>query len=196
MDFPQSHSIVYDSSMDRVTRIIGDIESIEKEGRIVVAIDGKCGSGKTTLASRVAEHIDISIVHADDFTIPFEMKTPQRLSIPGGNLDSLRMLSDFFERLSEPVIQYHPFDYSIGRVSDRLETVDKRIVIVEGSYSLLPVFWPYYDRCYIIDEPLDVRLRRLEKRVGREKFQMFLDKWIPLEDLYWDTYRFDEIFYI
>ena len=182
--------------MDRIRRILDDIENIDKEGRIVIAIDGKCGSGKTTLASEIQKQLDVSIVHADDFTIPFEMKTPERLSSPGGNLHSERMLAEFFEKLDEKEIKYHPFDYSIGRISDRYETVDRDIVVVEGSYSLLPCFWPYYDKCYIIDEPLEVRLERILKRVGREKYQMYLDRWIPLENLYWDTYRFDDIFRI
>ena len=179
--------------MDRINRILDDISSISKDGRIVVAIDGKCGSGKTTLADDLSRHIDCSILHADDFTVPFEMKTPLRLSIPGGNLHHERLLSDVFEKLDEPIIKYHPFDYSIGRIADRFETVDRKILIVEGSYSLLPCFRAYYDRCYIIEEPLDVRLERLLKRVGKEKFQMFLDRWIPLEDKYWNAYEFDDI---
>ena len=182
--------------MDRIERILGDIGKTVKKGRIVIAIDGKCGSGKTTLASELQKHIDCSVVHADDFTVPFEMKTPERLSLPGGNLHSERMIEELFERLDQDVIEYHPFDYSIGRIADRLERVDRDIVIVEGSYSLLPCFWPYYDRCYIIDAPLDVRLERIRKRVGEERYRMFLERWIPLENLYWDTYRFDDIFRI
>ena len=182
--------------MDRIKRILSDIASISKDGRIVVAIDGKCGSGKTTLASVLSRHIDCSVLHADDFSVPFEMKTPDRLSIPGGNLHHERLISEVFEKLDEPVITYHPFDYSIGRISDRIETIDKDILIVEGSYSLLPCFRPYYDKCYIIDEPLEIRLKRLKKRVGEERFQMFIDRWIPLEEQYWNTYRFDDIFRI
>ena len=35
--------------------------------RIIVAIDGRCGSGKTTLAAWLMEQFDGSLFHMDDF---------------------------------------------------------------------------------------------------------------------------------
>jgi uridine kinase len=43
------------------------IDRLLQQDRVIVAIDGKCTSGKTTLASRLAEIYDCNVFHMDDF---------------------------------------------------------------------------------------------------------------------------------
>ena len=40
---------------------------LEQKAFVIVAIDGKCTSGKTTLASKLAEIYDCNVFHMDDF---------------------------------------------------------------------------------------------------------------------------------
>ena len=58
----------------------------EKGGRAVIAIDGMAASGKSTLAARLAEELDGCVIHMDDFFLPPELRTQERLSSPGGNV--------------------------------------------------------------------------------------------------------------
>ncbi|MEK3909347.1 P-loop NTPase fold protein [Oceanobacillus sp. FSL W7-1309] len=51
-----------------------------------IAIDGRCGSGKTSLAEMLKQEFDMNVFHMDDFFLPFEMKTKERLSESGGNV--------------------------------------------------------------------------------------------------------------
>ena len=44
--------------------------------RTVLAIDGPCGSGKTTLAALLARLYDCPVFHADDFFLRPEQRTP------------------------------------------------------------------------------------------------------------------------
>ena len=46
---------------------------------VIVDIDGKCTSGKTTLASKLAEIYDCNVFHMDDFFLRPEQRTPERL---------------------------------------------------------------------------------------------------------------------
>ena len=46
--------------------VLAAIEKIDKP-RILVAIDGRCGSGKTTLAAALQEMLQCPVVHMDDF---------------------------------------------------------------------------------------------------------------------------------
>ena len=55
--------------------------------RAVLAIDGMSASGKTTLAEELAEQFSGSVIHTDDFHLPFELRTEERRAQPGGNLD-------------------------------------------------------------------------------------------------------------
>ena len=55
--------------------------------RIIAAIDGRCGSGKTTLAAWLMEQFDGNLFHMDDFYLRSEQRTPERLAETGGNVD-------------------------------------------------------------------------------------------------------------
>ena len=53
---------------------------LEEKDFAVVAIDGKCTSGKTTLASKLAELYDCNMFHMDDFFLRPEQRTPERFA--------------------------------------------------------------------------------------------------------------------
>ena len=62
----------------------------EKEGLdepLIVAIDGRCGSGKTTLGEYLEQVFDCNLFRMDDFFLRMEQRTPQRLKETGGNVD-------------------------------------------------------------------------------------------------------------
>ena len=65
---------------------------------VVVAIDGKCTSGKTTLAARLAEIYDCNVFHMDDFFLRPEQRTPERFAQIGGNVDYERFRRKFCSR--------------------------------------------------------------------------------------------------
>ena len=64
----------------------------------LIVIDGLCGSGKTTLADSLSSMLQAPVVHMDDFFLPFSLRTPQRLSQPGGNVD--------YERFAQEVLPF------------------------------------------------------------------------------------------
>ena len=48
--------------------------------RCLIAIDGRCASGKSTLAALLARILNAPVVHMDDFYTPHAQKTPERLA--------------------------------------------------------------------------------------------------------------------
>jgi len=48
----------------------------------LIAIDGCCGSGKTTLANKLAKELNASVFHMDDFFLQPHQRTEKRLSEP------------------------------------------------------------------------------------------------------------------
>ena len=69
--------------------------------RTMLAIDGPCGSGKTTLAALLARLYDCPVFHADDFFLRPEQRTPARFAEPGGNLDRERLLEEVLAPLRQ-----------------------------------------------------------------------------------------------
>ena len=43
-------------------------DKLAEKGRIVLAIDGRCGAGKSTLADRLAAQCNGRVIRADDFS--------------------------------------------------------------------------------------------------------------------------------
>lgn len=68
----------------------------------------------------------------------------------------------------------------------------KGVTIVEGAYSCHPTLWDAYDLRIFLDVDGAEQLRRIDKRNGAEALAMFRDRWIPLEERYFETYRIKE----
>ena len=157
--------------------------------RLLVTIDGPCASGKTTLAEKLAVVLDAAVVHTDDYVIPHGQKTPERLAIPGGNCDADRLCK-------EVVIPWKCGDTAFIRRydcrNDRLLPAEKlpesRILILEGSYSNLPMIREHADIRVFVNTPWKIRKERLTRRESPQSLQMFYDRWIPLEDRYFEAY--------
>ena len=77
-----------------VERTLLDLCMLDLSRRILITIDGPCAAGKTTLALEMAGRIQAAVIHTDDFVIPHEQKTKERLSVPGGNCDIDRLMAE------------------------------------------------------------------------------------------------------
>lgn len=179
--------------MDALNRIISETEELmEKKGRVVIAVDGKSGTGKSHLSRLIRACLPCGVVHMDDFFLPPWKKTAQRLLFPGGNLDSER----FYEEVAIPLkegarkFSYRPFDCFSMSLADDERDVCGDIILVEGVYSLLPAFRPLYDLGYILEAPYQDRLSRIMARNGSRMLERFVNEWIPLEDEYFVSVDF------
>jgi len=152
---------------------------------LIAAIDGRCASGKTTAAKLLQEQYGWTVVHADDFFLRPEQRTPERYAEPGGNLDRERLKEEVLIPLREgKPVNYRRFDCSKMELGETVSVPLTDLVIVEGSYSLHPELRDLYDLKIFFDVSAEEQLRRIEARSGREKLQAFIDRWIPLEEKY------------
>lgn len=158
-------------------------------GRLVLALDGPSCAGKSTLAREYAEHLGAEIISMDDFFLPPEMRTPERLAEPGGNIHYERFLAEVAQPLmrGEPVT-YGVFSCSEMRITHTRSLSADGLVVVEGVYSHHPAFGDYADmRAVVCIKPEEQRAR-LEKREPPEKVQTYLERWIPLEERYFEHF--------
>ena len=164
------------------------IDALLEEKRIVtVAIDGGSASGKTTLAGLLAEIYDCNVFHMDDFFLPQERKTPERLSDPGGNVDYERFADEVSSRLEiGSGFLYRPYDCKTSSYKDAVSVSPKALNIVEGVYSLHPELSRLYDLKLFLKTDEDTQLRRIRQRSGETMFKRFVTEWIPLENIYFE----------
>lgn len=151
-----------------------------------IAVEGRCASGKSTLAALLERVYGANLVHMDDFFLPFARKTPERLAEPGGNVDYERVLAEILSHPAEQEIVYRPFDCSAQALSDEIRLAPKPLTIVEGSYSMHPALRGHYDLSVFLDIDPEKQSARILKRNGPEMHARFVGEWIPLENRYFD----------
>lgn len=159
----------------------------------IVAIDGRCGSGKTGLARLIAQLFPCSVFHMDDFFLPFDKRTPQRLAQPGGNVDYERVLSEVLEPLSRGQdVVYRPFDCGTGGLLASRTVPFSPLTVLEGSYSHHPALAERYDLKLFLTCTQKEQRRRLLQREGTQGLSPFLERWIPLEEQYFSACHIEE----
>lgn len=90
--------------------------SVHPAAPVLVALDGRCGSGKTTLAAQLARQFPQSItVHTDDFYLPPASRVANWEQIPCANMDLERLRAQVLTPArAGQAIPYHA--YSCRRV--------------------------------------------------------------------------------
>ena len=184
------------SMTDKAAEQIGKrIVSASETGKTyLVAIDGRCASGKTTLAALLQKQIQNScVVHMDHFFLREEQRTKERLDTPGGNVDYERVLTDVLQPLGAgKEVQYCPYDCSMKAFREPVQVMPGNVVIVEGSYSCHPVLQAYYNLCIFLSTDKEEQLKRIQKRNGSAAAEIFRSKWIPLEEMYFSACQINE----
>lgn len=161
----------------------------EKE-RVILAVDGPCASGKTTLANRLAEQFDCNVIRVDDFFLRPEQRTKERLAEIGGNFDRER----FWSEVLTPLIRFEEFSYRpycccSGDFGEAIFVPRKKLYVIEGSYSHHPFFGKLaYDLRVFTEISPEKQKERLAAR-SPEKLVRFLSEWIPKENVYFEKFH-------
>lgn len=162
-------------------------ECLKKKGSVSIAIDGMAASGKTTLSKIFEEVYDCNVFHADDYFLPPERKTPERLAEIGGNIDYERLKAEIIDNLhTDKPFVIRKFDCSTMTLGEKIKVERKPITLLEGVYCLHRTFGDVYDVKRILKISKDEQLRRLEKRNPR-LLERFKNEWLPMEDRYFET---------
>lgn len=152
---------------------------------VIIGIDGPSGSGKTTFAKSIKETFDCNVFHMDDFFLPPEKKTAERLATPGGNVDWERFKEEVIDKISTG----EPFTYNIYHCKTNDYTTSKvitpkRLNIVEGVYAMHPQLIDNYEYTIFFDCSREKQLDRILKRSSSKVLEQYKKDWIPLEDEY------------
>lgn len=180
------HYRLLKSSFKPLLPLLGSLALLLKDRkRVILTIDGRSGSGKTSLARELAEITGASLISMDDFFLPGKLRTKKRLEEPGGNIHYERFIEEVLEKLKETSnLTYRAFDCQKMDYGEERSIVLDRLLIVEGAYSQHPKFGPYMDYRVFCDITEELQKKRILERNGQEALEVFLKKWIPLEEAY------------
>ena len=197
---PLHHSELYRKKYAPAYRVISNkyvkylelfskIDTALKGGKVLLAVDGRCASGKTTLAEILKEVYDLNVFHMDDFFLRPEQRTKERFLEIGGNIDHERFKCEVLEPLKKGGdFAYQKFDCSKMELLPPTEARERGLNLIEGVYSMHPELLPYYDLTVLLDvSPSEQReriLRRNPKMADR-----FFSEFIPLEEKYFLAHK-------
>ncbi|MBQ8555184.1 MAG: AAA family ATPase [Clostridia bacterium] len=178
------------SANPRLQPVLDRVAAKKEKSRILISIDGPCGSGKTTLAQELADMLSAPVIHMDDFSIPHAQKTPERLRIPGGNADVER----FLREVLHPILRtgrasYRPYLCHSDAYGESIPIPESRCYIIEGSYSMMPEIAEHVDVHVFLRITPEEQQKRILNRGGEEKLAQFNKRWIPLENAYFAAYH-------
>lgn len=156
---------------------------IKEKKTLILAIDGRSSSGKTTIANTLKEKYNATIIHIDHFFLPNFLKTKERLQEVGGNINYEEIEKVLKEIKHNSTYTYQAFDCKLQEYYP--ETVEtSNIIIFEGVYSMHKNLLPYYDSTILLTLSKKEQLSRLKQRETPSGYLQFLNEWVPLENEY------------
>lgn len=155
----------------------------------IIAIDGRCGAGKSTLAAALCRVLQTDAIAMDDFFLPPALRTPARLAKPGGNIEHERFAAEVLPFLgSSTPFAYQQFSCATMQISGKRQICKSNWRVVEGSYSHHPALAAYGALHVFVDTTPDVQIARIRARNGDAWAEDFIQKWIPMEEAYFAAY--------
>lgn len=193
---PKSHSLRYRELYAPSYRVVSDRfalyfpvfraieELLAKKHSIVVAIDGRSGSGKSSLAQLLCAVYGCPVISMDHFFLRPEQRSMDRLSEPGGNVDYERFQLEVIAKLRGEAFHYQIYDCQQNSFSTSPTIEPHRLTVIEGSYSHHPLLTESYDLRVYLTVDSEIQKERLLKRSGPALLERFVGEWIPLEERY------------
>ena len=173
--------------MQAKDEILAMRERLGLRSPFLLAIDGRCAAGKTTLAEELEKLLDCNVVHMDDFYLPFAKRTPERMAQPGGHMDLDRLREEVLLPLrAERSVSYRPYDCHGDRYLSPRELDGRKPTVVEGAYSCHPYLSGLYHARVFLDISPESQLARLRNR-DPAMVEPFLNLWVPREETYFQV---------
>lgn len=165
----------------------------QSKSTLLLAIDGRCAAGKTSLAAHLARVCNCNVIHMDYFFLRPEQRTMERLQQAGGNVDYERFLAEVLIPLHEGrTFSYCPFNCHKQEIEEAVLVPPKSLTIIEDSYSCHLALKSHYDLSVFLNVDTSEQIRRIRQRNGADSVQMFKERWIPMEEYYFHSFHIQE----
>ena len=170
---------------EQLTGILTAALALQPTKPLVLALDGRCGSGKTTLANALAAQLPgCTLLRTDDFYLPPARRCPDWAHTPCANMDLTRLRDEALRPAYEgQPVQYRAYSCREGAYLPARELAAQPLVILEGSYSHHPLLTGYETLRVFLTCAKEEQTRRLQAREG-ERYANFDARWVPLEEGY------------
>lgn len=187
--------------------IIFQINKLVKSSDIpvLVAIDGRSGAGKSTVAKKIIQELGGTEINSDNFWVGgsndiWDKRSPQEKADKA--IDWMRLRTEVLEvLLSGNIAYWHSFDWDKGQGLSPEESISNptKLIVLDGAYSTRPELQDLIDLSILVEVLDDIdRRNRLVNRENQDYMRDWHSRWDVAEDYYFGNIRqrekFDLIF--
>ena len=173
--------------------------SEKKQAPLIIAVDGRSGVGKSTLASMLKDMLDAAIIEGDDFYAGgIGIRSDSAVSRAAACIDYIQQRTVLEALSAGRNASWRAFDWEAfdGRLCDEpTRMASKPVIILEGVYSARPELADLIDIRIVISVRDELRMERLIAREG--SIGPWERQWHEAEEIYFSdimpTERFDVI---
>lgn len=167
---------------------------------MIVALDGRSGTGKSTIARLLAKKLNATVIKCDDFyaggsASEWDNMTPKEKV--DTCIDWKRLRSEVVEplRLRKPASwRSFNWDRQEGLSDEVFTAMPTNLIILDGIYSGRPELSDLVDFSIYVTVPDDQRRIRLNEREGESRMRSWQKIWDEAEDYYFDVICLPERF--
>jgi len=176
----------------RKSRLIPILKAANGLENKIIAIDGRAGSGKSTMGVDLENILEAWVIKMDNFFLPKDYRTKERLEAPGGNIHYERFIDHVLKHLvAGENFDYEGYDCVAEDYLRAYSVYNYKWIVIEGSYSQHPNFNDYMGLRVFSDVEPDEQILRIKFR-GSTAAKRFQDIWIPMEEKYFETFKIKE----
>lgn len=155
--------------------IVSDIRALVGDSRVLVAIEGFGGSGKSTFAAALARALGSAVVVPIDDFIVKEHATEDSWERA---FDLQRLERQVLEPASTGMpIVYQRLEWGTNSLSADITLGDSNVVIVEGISAYHPSIERYYHYTIWVDTPISIAAARGRARDAGNENEKHWDLW-------------------
>lgn len=193
-----------DAPSDSLTAVVAFLSThaAVRSTPLVVALDGRSGAGKSTIARGVAAMMDVAVVSLDDFFAASVPSAQWDAWTPGERADNVvdwaRVRSEVLVplRASRPA-RWQPFDFAAGPRADgsyglqrhHVSCPPRPIVLLDGAYSASPALADLVDVTILVEAAPSERASRLAAREDPAFLASWHARWDAVEAHYANVVR-------
>lgn len=162
---------------------------------LIVALDGRSGTGKSTLAIALANRLNATVITQDDFYTGGTLADWNTLTAQEKAdrvIDWRRVRHEVLEPLiANRQAVWHPFNWEAfeGLAPHTITADAAPIIILDGAYAARPELSDLINLSILLQLPDDIRRERLKLREGEDYLSAWNAVWEEAEDHYFTHVR-------
>ncbi len=160
---------------------------LQDDRPLLIGIDGRPCSGKSTLADLLIEALHAEGVFLDDFFIP-QTEWPTHIS-PAFPFPYFRY-NEFLQGVSNLakgiIFEYQPYDWATNKFEETRIIDPRNIIIVEGVSVLFKKLVPFFHKKILVVSNKNNEFEAIRHRENNN-IKVWNELYLPSVDIYWQT---------